>query len=108
MIQKLTIKADTTFKYIKLWNGFFDLTQMELRVLATMVDTARLLGDNNICSPAVKKAAAEEINRSDFNTLNNYVKKIKDKGAISKKGSAYVLHRLLDPSTERVEMNISK
>jgi len=107
MKQRLTIKANTTFKYMKLWNGVFDLTHTELRVLASMVDNSeRLNGGESISTPAVKKAVAADMNREDFNTLNNYVKKIKDKGAIFKQGNRYVLHRLLNPKTKHIEVNI--
>jgi hypothetical protein len=72
-----------------LWNGIFNLTSTELKVLAALVDAAAILEDTNICSAKSKKAAARTVGQEDFNTLNNYV-----------------LNRLLDQSTKKVEVNI--
>ena len=106
MEQKITINVNSTYKYLQLLNGIFNLTSTELKVLAALVDAAAILEDINICSAKSKKAAARTVGQEDFNTLNNYVKKIKDKGAIKKSGKDYVLNRLLDQSTKKVEVNI--
>ena len=79
MEQKITISVNSTYKYLQLWNGIFNLTSTELKVLGL----------------------------SDFNTLNNYVKKMKDKKAIRKENKNYILNRLLDLETVKVEVNIN-
>tara|TARA_E500000318_G_scaffold107792_1_gene117577 strand:+ start:609 stop:944 length:336 start_codon:yes stop_codon:yes gene_type:complete len=107
MNQKITINVSSTYKYLQFWNGVFNLTSTELKVLATLVDTATILEDPSICSAKVKKEAAKALGNSDFNTLNNYVKKMKDKKAIRKDGKFYVLNRLLDVSTKKVEVNFN-
>ena len=107
MEQKITINVNSTLKYLQFWNGVFNLTTTEVRVLATLVDSANILEDPNICSAKVKKAAANTLGLVDFNTLNNYVKKMKDKRAIRKEGKNYILNRLLDLSTKKVEVNIN-
>ena len=107
MEQKITINVNSTYKYLQLWNGIFNLTSTELKVLAALVDAANVLEDTNICSVKSKKAAARIVGQEDFNTLNNYIKKIKDKGAIKKSKKDYVLNRLLDQSTIKVEVNIN-
>jgi len=107
MEQKITINVNSTLKYLQFWNGVFNLTSTELRVLSALVDTASVLEDSNICSAKVKKASAKVLGLSDFNTLNNYVKKMKDKKAIHKDGKNYILNRLLDLNTKKVEVNIN-
>lgn len=107
MEQKITINVNSTYKYLQFWNGIFNLTVTELKVLSALVDTAVILGEVSICSAKVKKEAAKVIGQADFNTLNNYVKKMKDKGAIKKDGKNYKLNRLLDLSTKKVEVNIN-
>ena len=107
MEQKITINVNSTLKYLQFWNGVFNLTTTEVRVLATLVDSANILEDPNICSAKVKKAAAKSLGLVDFNILNNYIKKMKDKRAIRKEGKNYILNRLLDLSTKKVEVNIN-
>ena len=107
MEQKITINVNSTLKYLQFWNGVFNLTTTEVRVLATLVDSANILEDPSICSAKVKRAAAKTLGLADFNTLNNYVKKMKDKRAIRKEGKNYILNRLLDLSTKKVEVNIN-
>ena len=107
MEQKITINVNSTLKYLQFWNGVFNLTSTELRVLSALVDTAKVLEDPNVCSAKVKKEAAKVLGLSDFNTLNNYVKKMKDKKAIRKENKNYMLNRLLDLETVKVEVNIN-
>lgn len=42
----------------------------------------------------------------DYNTLNNYIKRFKDKGAIRKKDNNYKLNPFLNPETDSVEIII--
>jgi hypothetical protein len=44
----------------------------------------------------------------DPNTLNNYIKKFKDKGVVRVKDNNYTLNNLLDPNTDTVEINLIK
>ena len=45
---------------------------------------------------------------SDHNTLNNYVKRFKDKGAMLKKMNIYTLNPFLNPDTGKVEVTIER
>jgi hypothetical protein len=108
MEQKITIKVNSTNKYLQLWNGIFNLTDMEIKVLSTLVDLQIETGEKNLCTSDNKKKAARALNISDFNTLNNYVKKFKDKGAIRKVGKNYVLNQLLNVKTTGVKVNIQR
>ena len=35
--KKITVNIDTTYKYVQLWNGIFDLTNKELTILAAFI-----------------------------------------------------------------------
>ena len=106
MNQKITINVNSTFKYLQLWNGIFTLTDMELRILAALVDCNAVTQEKNLCASRNKKSAARILGIKDFNTLNNYVKKFKDKKAIYKQGRNYVLNQLLNTDTKSVQINI--
>ena len=90
--RKITVSIDSTYKYIQLWNGIFDLTNKE----------------TNICSVRNKKEVARIVGIKDYNTLNNYIKKFKDKGAIIKKDTLYTINPFLNPDTDIVEITIKK
>ena len=110
MKKKLTVKADSTYKYLQLWNGIFNLTNTELIILAAFIDVDSITDKTNFCTMANKKAVAAAVGIKDPNTLNNYIKKFKDKGVISKVGSNYVLNKLLVPTLngETIEITITK
>lgn len=92
---KLTLKLNTTYKYIQFWNSLFNLTPKELTILAHFIKINETANNNNLCSNANKKLVAKELKFTDHTTLNNYVKKLKDKGAITLKNEVYELHRIL-------------
>jgi hypothetical protein len=107
MEKSITINVSSTYKFLQVWNGIFNLTSMELKVLAALIDCSASIGAANLCSPAAKKAAAKMLDIKDYNTLNNYVKKFKDKKAIRKDGRNYLLSKLLDLGTKSVKININ-
>ena len=91
-MKPIKIKAQTTFKYLSFFNGLFKLTDNELKVLAALVDNNT---ESNLCSAANKKKIAEVLEIKDHNTLNNYVKRLKDKKAILKDKANYKLNPML-------------
>ena len=91
-MRKICIKADSTFKYLQVFNGILELTDKELQILSKLVDFGE---EHNICSAESKKLVASDLNIEDYHTLNNYVKRLKDKGAIVKSKSGYILSPLL-------------
>jgi len=98
-MKKLKVKADTTLKYLQVFNGILELTDKELQVLSKFID----LGDTiDLCSPSNKKVVAKDLDIKDHNTLNNYVKRLKDKGAIKKGKNGYELNPILIPSNNVV------
>ena len=88
--RKITVSINTTYKYIQLWNGIFNLTDKELSILIN------------------KKSVAETIKIKDYNTLNNYIKRFKDKGAMKVVNNNYSLNPFLNPDTDVVEITIKK
>jgi len=105
MEQNLTIKVNSTYKYLQVWNGIFNLTDKELKILSLFIDINKNLKDANLCTPKAKKLVAKELGFADHNTLNNYVKKCKDKGVLFKKGRNYRLNKLLNINTTSVRIN---
>ena len=106
-MRKLTINASSTIKALQIWNGIFDLTMMELEVLSSLLDTS-LDTDTNLCSASNKKRVANLIKIDDYRTLNNYVKRLKDKGAIIYDNKKYRINPILELKTNKVEINIRR
>ena len=104
---KITINADTTTKQISFWNGIFDLTKKEIEVLSALIDAESITNTGNIADVKNKKAAARSIGISDYNTLNNYIKRLKDKKVLAIKDNNYTLHTLLNSDTTYVEIQIN-
>ena len=61
-----------------------------------------------MCSVSNKKSVANTVGIKDYNTLNNYIKKFKDKGAMILKQGAYKLNPFLNPNTDVVEITINR
>jgi len=94
---KIKIAADTTYKYLQVFNGIFELTDKELLVLSHLVDHSTT---TNLCSAKNKKIVADKLGIQDYSTLNNYVKRLKDKGAILSTADGYKLTPVLESTTE--------
>lgn len=103
-MKKLKINADTTLKYLQVFNGILELTFKELEVLSLLIDNSETV---DLCSPLNKKIVAEKLHIKDHNTLNNYVKRLKDKGAIVKTKNGYEVNNLLKPEN-KVIIEITK
>ena len=106
--RKITVKIDSTLKYLQLWNGIFNLTDKEIQILAAFIDIQEITNEDNLCSVRNKKEVSRIVGIKDYNTLNNYIKKFKDKGTILKKDSTYKLNPFLNPETNVVEINIKQ
>jgi len=87
-MRKFNITVDSTKKFIQVFNGIFNMTSMEMSVLAALVDHGETV---NLCSSENKKKISKILDIKDYNTLNNYVKRLKDKKAIVKSKDGYVL-----------------
>ena len=108
MKRKITVTIDTTYKYVQLWNGIFNLTEKGLQILSAFIDVQIITEEDNFCSVKNKKEVARIVGIKDYNTLNNYIKRFKDKGVVSKKDNNYKLNNLLNPNTSSVEIIINK
>jgi predicted transcriptional regulator len=106
--RKITVNIDTTYKYIQLWNGIFNLTEKGMQILSAFIDVQVITNEDNFCSVRNKKEVARIVGIKDYNTLNNYIKRFKDKGVVIKKDSLYSLNTFLDPDTTMVEVTINK
>ena len=102
MTRKITVNIDSTYKYLQLWNGIFNLTNTELKVLSTFIDIEEITEDKNLCSIQNKKEVARNLGIKDPNTLNNYIKKFKDKRVITKDNGTYELNKLLNTDTNKI------
>ena len=106
--RNITVSIDSTYKYIQLWNGIFNLTDKELIIISAFIDTNIITEDINICSVYNKKSVARIVGIKDYNTLNNYIKKFKDKGALIMSHNTYKLNPFLNPDTDIVEITINR
>lgn len=100
-MRKINIKTDSTLKFLQVFNGILELTDTELQVLANLIDLRETV---NLCSPTNKKKVAEKMEIKDHNTLNNYVKRLKDKNAIVQTKNGYDISPFL--KKESVQINI--
>tara|TARA_R100000655_G_C2963976_1_gene189339 strand:- start:29 stop:361 length:333 start_codon:yes stop_codon:yes gene_type:complete len=106
--RKITVNIDSTYKYLQLWNGIFNLTNKELQILSTFIDVQTITNESNLCSVKNKKEVARMVGIKDPNTLNNYIKRFKDKGVILKPKNTYTLNPFLNPETDGVEITIQR
>lgn len=98
-MRKINIKTNSTLKFIQVFNGILELTDTEMQVLSSLIDNRETV---NLCSAANKKKTAETLNIKDHNTLNNYVKRLKDKGAITQTKNGYELSKLLNKEPAQI------
>lgn len=109
--QTFKIKVSNQYQYLQLLNGIFRLTEMELRVLALFAEEQHAITTNNLplnaFSPDVKKRVADKLNKDDFNTLNNYIKRLKDKKVIKEiEGGYQIPDRFILGDTTKVIFKI--
>ena len=105
-METITLKLESTSKYLQFWNSFFGLTKKELEILIAFAEVNKVTEEYNICSTDNKKKVASIVGIGDYNNLNNYVKKLKDKKVFEIKKNNYVLNKILDPNTKNIKINI--
>jgi hypothetical protein len=106
--KKITVNTDSTYKYVQLWNGIFNLTDKELTIISAFIDVNTITEEVNFCSVKNKKEVSRIVGIKDYNTLNNYIKKFKDKGVILKRNNIYILNSFLYPDADLVEVTIKR
>ena len=103
---KVKIKANSIYKRLQIWNGIFDLTNKELEVISAFIKVNITSKRKNLCSKKNKDEVAKLLNFEDSNDLNNYIKKFKDKGALTFNKGSYQVNKMLNPQTSKIEINI--
>ena len=103
---KVNIKANSIYKRLQVWNGIFDLTNKELEVLSAFIKANMSSKRKNLCSKGNKDTVAKLLSFEDPNTLNNYIKRLKDKGALLYKKGIYDVNKLLNPKITKIEINM--
>ena len=93
MTRRIKIQPNTTYQFLQVFNGILELTDKELEVLSLFIDNSSTI---DLCSIDNKKVVAEKLNIDNPNTLNIYVKRLKDKGAITKTKDGYKTSKLLE------------
>lgn len=94
-------------QYIELLNGLFKLTPKEIEVMAHFLERHLSILRDNVRIPTfsthVRKKVAKRLSMTNNpNIINNYVKKLSDKGAIKKKVMGdYTIHPLLVPQVDQ-------
>lgn len=110
----LRIKVDTYYKYLSLFDGIFGLTKTEKIILEVFFKerfkayNADPSEEPNVFSWEYKCIVSDRLERSDPNTLNNYIKVFKDKGAIipiDGVNGGYYINRILIPRGKSEEIN---
>ena len=96
---RMKVVLNTTLKYFRFFNGSIGLTDMELRILAALVDT-----EGDLCSTAHRIKTADGLGMS-LPILNTYIKRLKDKKALTLNYKQYELARIFR-RTSRVEITI--
>jgi len=97
--RELNIKINTTEQFVKLFNGFFDMTHKEIEIISRFIEQYQLLKDTgiNAFSTESKKKVAKALDMDDYNHLNIYLKKLADKKAIKRMDSGYRINPILMP-----------
>ena len=95
---KINIKAETTYKYLQVFNGILELTDKEMVVLSKFVDLSTTV---NICSAENKKEGSKGYEHRRPQHSEQLRKESEGQGCHSKKqrmGTYY--HKLLQSTTE--------
>lgn len=110
-MKKITVKIKNIKEYIQMMNGFFELTDSEINVLSEFIKMKMALDKSDVSinpfSVNIKKKVAEALGRDDFNTLNSYIKRVKDKGAIYPTQEGYKINRLLIPDNDEIKITLT-
>tara|TARA_R100001244_G_scaffold110568_1_gene81728 strand:- start:325 stop:576 length:252 start_codon:yes stop_codon:yes gene_type:complete len=81
------------------------MTPKELSVLTLFLECAE--DYKNLCTLENKKCVALALGLKDKNTLNNYIKKLKDKNVFIFSRNCYTLNKFLNPKNGDVQISIS-
>ena len=86
---KIKVPVNSTQQRVALWNGIYNLTGKEINVLSYLIDTVH----KEFCSKPHREDTAKALDMS-VSGLNTYIKRLKDKGAITQKDGSYIYSKL--------------
>ena len=66
--KRITVNINSTYKYLQLWNGIFNLTEKELKILSTFIDVNNITEEVNLCSVRNKKEVSRMVGIKDYHT----------------------------------------
>lgn len=98
-LKELVINVVNTYQYLQALNSILNLTSKELKILTAFIDLSETI---DLCSVHNKKIVAKALEIEDYNTLNNYVKRLKDKKVIVKTKDGYIVSKLIQPDEPTV------
>lgn len=55
--KRINVNIDSTYKFLQLWNGIFNLTDKELQILSTFIDVNNITEEENFCSIRNKRSS---------------------------------------------------
>lgn len=87
--RKIDLQITSVFQYLKVLNGFLELTDTDRLILATLIEVHLERPNDPAITSTQKKEAARRLGRKNFNSLNNYIKKFKDMKIIEKQVEGY-------------------
>ena len=100
----IQFKITTAEHYLRLFNGIYNLTPAERKVLAEFVQVdlslQKLDSDVNTFSTAMRNGVARRMGKKSSYSLGTYIKALADKGAIKKVEGGYVINPHLLPGGE--------
>ena len=95
--KKLKVQINNTFDYVELFNGIFRLTTREIEVISAFVDI-HLNRQGYVFNAANRKEVANRCNINSPYGVNQYIKNLKNKGAIVSEDVSYKIHKVLIPN----------
>lgn len=104
-MKKIPVRIKNFKNYVSLFDGIFDLTDKEKEVIVGFIKMKIFLDNQEIeenpFNADRKKQVADMLGRDNFNTLNNYIMRLKNKKAISKVDEGYEISPVLMPQGEK-------
>jgi predicted transcriptional regulator len=99
-ILKLKIPVKSTYQRVSLWNGIYNLTDKEMTVLSSFIDQPH----KEFCDRDHREAVSKDT-EMPIAAINTYIKRLKDKKAVSYNDKKYSYSKLFS-DFDGVEIDI--
>lgn len=118
--KKLKLKIQSYYNYIQIFNGYLNLTHQEIRVLSefcriycSYIDGGETEFTPNVFSRDVKAQVSRKLGYTSPDSLNNYIKAFKDKGAIKPMQNSdttgyYIIPMLVPGNEDQIVFTLDK